>query len=58
MDIAAIETDGNGGFQVRFGSDAEGMRLVAGFPTWGSARSWLDDHIRLLSESDPESEAP
>lgn len=56
MDNAAIETDGNGGYQVRFEADTVGIRLVAGFPTWGSARSWLSEHIRLMAERDPESE--
>lgn len=48
MDEHAIETDGAGGFQVRFlGQHADTIRIIAGFPTWRSASDWLDEHVRI-----------
>ena len=48
MDEHAIETDGRGGYQVRFTRpNGDGLRVVAGFPTWRSAHDWLSDHVRI-----------
>ena len=52
MDTYSVESDGNGGFQVRAtrrGSDEE--RMVGSFPTWRQARDWIDNQTGIAMKS-------